>query len=325
MYTYTCRFYYAIKDFMSVELLHPGLQLPPQVCQALFKSRREPLVVKGQLSSWGIWDHSKICKLLGSKTTTFKISPKRGTSAFLRQFKKKEVVFETQCDFVEATFDNFLQWLSTRLAKVSDSLTPQHKRIKLEQSVDGENTSNSDIQASPVSGNALVSSTSAQPPACQADNPLLKYLKTEYWVYSDYKYMAELCCDLPDMLSSVDWSVIGFEGRGGIDSTLWVGSEGANTPCHFDTYGCNYVAQLSGKKKWILFSPQDSDKLYPTRVPYEESSVFSRVNITDPDLMEHPAFSEAKAYEVTTRGSTVQVRVQQPTYFSDTHESNERL
>ena len=291
---------------MSVDVLDPGIQLPPQVCQTLFKSRREPLVVKDQLNSWtrsGFWDPSQICKYLGSKTTTFKISPKRDTPAYRRHFRDKEVVFETRCDFVETTFYNFLEWLSSSpdsdelLTSLNEGMPPQCKRIKIDQSNNSETMTDSDNKSS--SESALVSSTSDQP-STQADNPLLKYPKRDYWIYADYKYMVELCHDLPDVLSRVDWSMIGFEGRGGKDSTLWIGSEGANTPCHFDTYGCNFVAQLHGKKKWRLFGPQDTDKLYPTRVPYEESSVFSQVNTTDPDLAKHPLFSTANASEVAT-------------------------
>ena len=46
---------------------------------------------------------------------------------------------------------------------------------------------------------------------------------------------------------SVDWSMFGFDGRDGGDSTMWIGSAGAHTPCHYDTYGCNLVAQIYGR------------------------------------------------------------------------------
>ena len=42
----------------------------------------------------------------------------------------------------------------------------------------------------------------------------------------------QLCDEMPEMLSAIDWSVFGFQGRDGKDTTLWVGSEGACTPCH---------------------------------------------------------------------------------------------
>lgn len=294
-----------------MDVLDPGVHLPPQVCQALFKSRREPLVIKGQLGLWiesGVWDPSQICKHLGSKTTTFKISPRRGTPAYRRHFREKEVVFETQCDFIVTTFHNFLEWLESTCTPDStcsdagpprsEIMPPQCKRIKVDTTKNSETTTDIDSKFL-SSDSALVSSTFDPPSPTQNANPLLNFPRTEYWIYADYKYMVELYHDLPEMLSKVDWSMIGFEGRDGKDSTLWMGSEGANTPCHFDTYGCNFVAQLYGKKKWTLFNSQDSEKLYPTRVPYEESSVFSQVNITDPDLTKYPLFSKAKTYEVS--------------------------
>ena len=48
-------------------------------------------------------------------------------------------------------------------------------------------------------------------------------------------------------LQVVDWSSLGFPGRAGAESTLWLGSSGAHTQCHYDTYGCNLVAQIYGR------------------------------------------------------------------------------
>ena len=94
------------------------------------------------------------------------------------------------------------------------------------------------------------------------------------------------------------WEKFGLSGRDGADSTLWMGTRGAHTPCHQvsvihhsvrgtgahlissqDSYGCNLVCQLVGAKQWTLFPPSASPLLSPTRVPYEESSVYSRVNM----------------------------------------------
>lgn len=48
-------------------------------------------------------------------------------------------------------------------------------------------------------------------------------------------------------MQSVDWTYAGFPERKGADSTLWIGSKGAHTPCHIDTYGFNLVAQIQGQ------------------------------------------------------------------------------
>ncbi|XP_023192847.1 HSPB1-associated protein 1 isoform X2 [Xiphophorus maculatus] len=126
-----------------------------------------------------------------------------------------------------------------------------------------------------------------------------EYPCSEYWAYADYKYITTLFHDQPSMFEDVKWSEFGFEGRNGKESTLWIGSEGANTPCHLDTYGCNLVLQVQGRKRWHLFPPEDTAKLYPTRIPYEESSVFSQVHVLHPDLRKFPQFQGARAHTVT--------------------------
>ncbi|XP_061580284.1 HSPB1-associated protein 1 homolog [Cololabis saira] len=129
--------------------------------------------------------------------------------------------------------------------------------------------------------------------------PFSEYSYADYWAYADYKYIATLFKDQPFMFEDVKWSEFGFEGRDGRDSTLWLGTAGANTPCHQDSYGCNLVLQVQGRKRWHLFPPEDTAKLYPTRIPYEESSVFSSVDVLHPDLTRFPAFQLARKHVVT--------------------------
>lgn len=120
-----------------------------------------------------------------------------------------------------------------------------------------------------------------------------------HWCYADYKRMAEIFKDQPGFLKDVDWSVLGFESYGGEQSTFWLGSRGSNTVCHYDTYGCNLVAQLYGRKRWVMFPPSDTPYMYPTRIPYEESSVFSQVSVKSPDLNKFPEFQKVTPYVVT--------------------------
>ncbi|ESO87769.1 hypothetical protein LOTGIDRAFT_127245 [Lottia gigantea] len=129
-------------------------------------------------------------------------------------------------------------------------------------------------------------------------NPLHQIDKDKYFCYLDYKYMVELFSDNEEILQSVDWGVFGLTDRYGNDSTIWIGSDGCTTPCHYDTYGFNLVSQISGRKKWYLFPPGDMESLYPTRIPYEESSVFSEVNITNTDFNRHPHFKNCHPYMV---------------------------
>ncbi|XP_028991592.1 HSPB1-associated protein 1 homolog isoform X1 [Betta splendens] len=135
--------------------------------------------------------------------------------------------------------------------------------------------------------------------------PFVEYPYSDYWAYADYKYIARLFHDQPFMFEDVKWSDFGFEGRDGKESTLWIGTEGANTPCHMDSYGCNLVLQVQGRKRWHLFPPEDTANLYPTRIPYEESSVFSRVDVLRPELGRFPAFRRARPHVVTLQPGQV--------------------
>ncbi|XP_075412442.1 HSPB1-associated protein 1 [Tenrec ecaudatus] len=129
--------------------------------------------------------------------------------------------------------------------------------------------------------------------------PFRDYDHSQFWAYADYKYFVSLFEDKTDVFQDVMWADFGFAGRTGRESTLWIGSLGAHTPCHLDSYGCNLVLQVQGRKRWHLFPPEDTPRLYPTRIPYEESSVFSRVNVVHPDLRHFPRFREARRHTVT--------------------------
>ncbi|XP_059418249.1 HSPB1-associated protein 1 homolog [Carassius carassius] len=77
--------------------------------------------------------------------------------------------------------------------------------------------------------------------------PFADYHCKEFWAYADYRYIAQLFQDKPAMFQDVLWSEFGFPGRDGRDGTLWIGTQGANTPCHLDSYGCNLVFQIQGR------------------------------------------------------------------------------
>ncbi|NXC44193.1 HBAP1 protein, partial [Penelope pileata] len=135
-------------------------------------------------------------------------------------------------------------------------------------------------------------------PSCLS-GPFSCFEHSRYWAYADYKYIAQMFEDKAEVFQDVRWSDFGLPGRSGKESTLWIGSEGANTPCHLDSYGCNLVLQVQGRKRWHLFPPGDTSFLYPTRIPYEESSVFSKVNVANPDLKRFPDFRNTTAHVVT--------------------------
>ncbi|KAF5280265.1 hypothetical protein FQR65_LT03073 [Abscondita terminalis] len=102
------------------------------------------------------------------------------------------------------------------------------------------------------------------------------------WLYFDYKYLKTHFLNIPELHKYITWNALGFSEYNVTHSTFWLGSKGAHTPCHQDTYGCNIVVQVYGRKRWFLFPPNED--LQPTRVPYEESSIYSKINMFTPDL-----------------------------------------
>ncbi|KAM3962508.1 HSPB1 associated protein 1 [Aphomia sociella] len=119
------------------------------------------------------------------------------------------------------------------------------------------------------------------------------------WMYFDYKYLHQWFNADTELYKEVSWKQFGYADKGATDSTLWVGSSGAHTPAHQDTYGINIVTQLYGTKRWILFPPETGG-LKPTRVPYEESSVYSELNFYCPNNMD--------AFNGLTGGRMVELR-----------------
>lgn len=97
-----------------------------------------------------------------------------------------------------------------------------------------------------------------------------------HFLYFGYKHMKDVFDK--EVLGTIDWGHLGYPERNGNVSTFWLGTPGAHTPCHYDTYGCNLIAQITGRKRWVLYPPEDIALLRPTRVPYEESSVYSSIN-----------------------------------------------
>jgi lysine-specific demethylase 8 len=77
---------------------------------------------------------------------------------------------------------------------------------------------------------------------------------------------------------------------------LWIGQSGNVTTMHFDVQR-NLSAQISGRKRWLLYPPEQSALLYS---PWEKHSTlvnYSPVNPDAPDLSKHPQFADARAIE----------------------------
>lgn len=77
-------------------------------------------------------------------------------------------------------------------------------------------------------------------------NPFKEFDISSCWAYADYKFMVEMKNEGLIDEQCIDWSAFGFFNRNANDSTFWLGTGGAYTPCHFDTYGYNLVFQAHG-------------------------------------------------------------------------------
>ncbi|XP_074551376.1 HSPB1-associated protein 1 homolog [Halichoeres trimaculatus] len=220
----------------------------PEETRRILRHLQQPAVFMDMTCGWPVlsWTAEHLSESLGDKLVRFRLGRKDET---------KTPLFETQCSYVEAKLEHFLNWT--------------------------QGQTRTDV------------------------GPFCGYPLSEYWAYADYKYIAMLFEDQPSKFEDVKWSEFGFEGRDGRESTLWIGTEGANTPCHLDSYGCNLVLQVQGRKRWHLFPPEDTPHLYPTRIPYEESSIFSQVDVLHPDLRRFHAFQGARPHVVTLQPGQV--------------------
>lgn len=100
----------------------------------------------------------------------------------------------------------------------------------------------------------------------------------------------------PTLMQDIDYPVY-------LDTTrpprvnLWFGAAGTQTQLHYDD-SHNLFAQLSGRKRFLLFSPGDSRRLY--RYPLKHwYAHFSRINTATPDLQRYPRFAAAQPIECT--------------------------
>lgn len=119
-------------------------------------------------------------------------------------------------------------------------------------------------------------------------------VENEYSEWAAYQYVR--AHEVPEScVQGIDFNPFGFAEHQN-DFSLWLGSQNANTPCHYDTYGVNIVVQIYGNKSWLLFPPKTP--LQSTRIPYEESSVYCMENFyaPAPDKLSHYEKFKDQAY-----------------------------
>ena len=271
------------------KVLELSLPARPRDLRERVRALAEPRLLRGALLKLPEWEQPLKWspEFLASAAPSVSTSLKLGEKRWLLD-RTERVHFETECWYVEADMSQFVSWLRGEISQC---------KVNSCCSAGTPCTSEASSSKRAKLSHPLSPDCSLTPPEV---SDLSSYPSSAYWAYCDYKYMFQLFKEQPSLLSALDWSSLGFEGRGGEQSTIWIGSELAHTPCHYDTYGYNIVAQLFGRKRWYLIAPSETDRLYPTRLPYEESSVFSPVNLVHPDYSLHPNFRGTAVLEVCT-------------------------
>lgn len=84
-----------------------------------------------------------------------------------------------------------------------------------------------------------------------------------------------------------------FSDNSSIDIMAWYGPKGTVSPLHHDPKK-NLLAQVVGEKLIFLFSPQESENLYPHR--HELLGNTARVDPRQPDLEKYPKYREVNGY-----------------------------
>lgn len=83
-----------------------------------------------------------------------------------------------------------------------------------------------------------------------------------------------------------------------VDTMAWYGPKGTISPLHHDPKK-NLLTQIVGEKQLFLFSPEDSENLYPHE--HELLHNTARVDPTAPDLEKYPKYKNAKPYHCVLR------------------------
>ncbi|XP_068630186.1 bifunctional peptidase and arginyl-hydroxylase JMJD5 [Battus philenor] len=81
-----------------------------------------------------------------------------------------------------------------------------------------------------------------------------------------------------------------------VDINAWYGPQGTLSPLHYDSKR-NLLAQVVGKKQIFLFSPKDTDYLYP----YEDTLLHNTAQVDPrrPNFEKFPKYKEARPYYCT--------------------------
>ncbi|OAF70153.1 HSPB1-associated protein 1 [Intoshia linei] len=132
-----------------------------------------------------------------------------------------------------------------------------------------------------------------------------KFSSDKYWAYSAYNRVPDYFEPKQIAKLNLNWKSLHFEKDRYEELTFWIGSRGSYTPLHRDSYGYNLVIQIFGRKTWILFPPQDDKYLKPSRKNYEESSIYSKINLLNPTLQDVDSLNKCSPHYVVLEAGDV--------------------
>lgn len=112
----------------------------------------------------------------------------------------------------------------------------------------------------------------------------------------NYYYLQQqsISTDLPELIQDIKFPEY-FDKKLLVEQTIWIGSDGNISPLHYDAMD-NLFAQVSGRKRFLLFDPQQTSSLYPfsahSKIPH-----LSQINVDNPDFEKFPNFQKARYSE----------------------------
>lgn len=111
-----------------------------------------------------------------------------------------------------------------------------------------------------------------------------------------YRLRAQTLDDFPGIAGDVE---IPSYCRGALDLRLnsWIAGADALTPMHWDMPQ-NLMAQVVGTKRFVLFPPSETGRLYPYPM-FSATAQFSQVNPDRPDFERFPRYRHARPMECT--------------------------
>ena len=122
----------------------------------------------------------------------------------------------------------------------------------------------------------------------------IEYFLSEELGRNYYLQQTSVAQVFPELVEEIELPPCILETDKVLHQNLWIGGSGCVSPLHHDALP-NFLAQIKGRKKLVLFSPKDSIHLYPI----QEKGIghMSEVNIRNVDYSRFPLFRKAVPYD----------------------------